>query len=1396
MSKQNELIKIDLKDKDMKIIELESQICNNNMHNNEYSNLHIKNSEDNINDAHSLNDSVTDKKTIKKQIVLLQDQLFMLKNEIKQMECLKSENMELNKLLNMKKHNINENERNIAKLEKNIDILKEKNYNLNEQICDLKEKNIMLEKAAQLRSDESNNTTISSFVSDTTINNEIKIVKEEIETLYKNKIDLLKSNLEEKTNKINILNTLLKTSNEQSIELNKKIKCLLKENKNLQKNYEKSINDLKKINIKYDEDIIKGNSTKPDNIITTFDIADEKIENDAIKQDSEFVQKDNSYNLNKLQKGYNNSNDKDNVENGHDQNMYEKNCTANLRDSQTDDTNIALISVDKNEMTEENQDNYNSLENNNLKINETNTMFNNRKENIYTNLLKNENKYVNVNNIFEIDSIKANLQNMFSNTNENMSFNNEQSYTNMNKINAYSDSHISNNIENVYAPIEDVYNRNNLQFISLDKNDENNHNNLIKSSDNVNIKTYESLNKINEFESANNESTLNNTETENNSTNNFKNIIYEDNNTAYTNKIIENYNDQDLKNDYLNSQKTNNMNENKSNDNMVNEKKKKGEAWIIDIKNNEVFPYTKIENPVLSDEKEVITKKNSNKKKGFQKKKSKNTTVNDIRNKTYNIVKRPNESIKMNKTGFTNKKKNGNLYMHKTNGSKLGSLVNDISKLVKNKIKEELKGKNISKDITNFEITKIKKKIPISKSALNNMRQDTAIISSDTFSLSSDALNSTFEKVDENSKGSIADKDCNDQINKGPSENSFNNKTAYSVNFAINENKQNAYISNNDIIDTNIQKNYMNDFIMTNKNDYSLYNPSYVNNDILLNNFTLNPKYMNESKYFNQNLMDIQQQLVPGILLNGVNGLYYNMNLNKNELDSSKMCNIDIPTNNNINYDSISYENWVKANLLNQNNYNSNTEIINEYIKNANPMVNGIMQNNMSTFNDIANGNKHSNHYILDNNMNAPEKDSINYSINIMNNYQDIIKNINECPLPDTLDNKILNSLSLGNNNSEHIKIGFENGNMNSYIPSLNALNLENNPTLYLQNNNKSLNQDAINTSEVDKNGQTELANKINNSHASDATLNDQIENANNKDVGSKTTEKKPCNNNTNKIHNSKNNKVVSTNNCHDKKKNLIKTNTSRSKSVDIKKNDKKGDLVKENNFKRPKMRTQIFNYSENKNGLRDMSSYATKVLEDMKSLIPSNISSLNAAGKNNQVEKKCLSSEINNIITTSESTNVYKENNENELNNLHNKYSKTENEHIVESKITTYSDSDNKQNEKDDCIDKDRSNNDMPIVNNANYNKFNINNNMDNIYFDNKHIFQYNNENISKENRQNTYSKDSCNLTYNKFKRTASAVNNSFRIPPKGDSNLFQSETRKSLSNFREALKKQGILG
>ncbi|CAD2092154.1 conserved Plasmodium protein, unknown function [Plasmodium vinckei lentum] len=1470
MSKQNELIKINLKDKDMKIIELESQICNNNMHNNEYSNqtnLHIKNNEDNIkeytnvNDAHSLNDSVTDKKTIKKQIVLLQDQLFMLKNEIKQMECLKSENMELNKLLNMKKHNINENERNIAKLEKNIDILKEKNYNLNEQICDLKEKNIMLEKAAQLRSDESNNTTISSFVSDTTINNEIKIAKEEIEALYKDKINLLKSNLEEKTNKINILNTLLKTSNEQSIELNKKIKCLLKENKNLQKNYEKSINDLKKINIKYDEDIIKGNSTKPNSIITTSDLANEKIENNAIKQASEFAQKDDSYNLNKLQKGYNNSNDKNNGENGRDQikneidkNLYEKKCTANLKDSQTDDTNTALISVNKNEMAEENQDNYNILEDNNLKISETNSMFNNRKENIYTNLLKNENKYVNVNNIFEIDSIRANLQNMFSNTNENVSFNNyrvnnnEQSYTNMNKINAHSDSHISNNIENghapvqnteslhntnkyvnkIYAPIEDVYNRNNLQFISLEKNGENNRyiisengtisqnsvendenpnkyyisnnennpNNLIKSSDNVNIKTYECLNKINEFESANNESTLNNTETENNSTNNFKNIIYEDNNIAYTNKIIENYNDQNLKNDYLNSQKTNNMNENKSNDNMANEKKKKGEAWIIDIKNNEVFPYTKIENPVLSDEKEVITKKNSDKKKGCQKKKSKNNTVNDMRNKTYNIVKRPNESIKMNKIGFANKKKNANLCMHKTNGSKLDSLVNDISKLVKNKIKEELKGKNISKDIANFEITKIKKKNPISKSALNNVRQDTAIILSDTFSLSSEALNSTLEKVDENSKGSIADKNCNDKINKGPSENSFNNKTSYSVNFTTNENKQNAYISNNEIIDTNIQKNYMNDFIMANKNNYSLYNPSYVNNDILLNNFTLNPKYMNESKYFNQNLMDIQQQLAPGILLNGVNGLYYNMNLNKNELDNSKMCNIDISTNNNINYDSISYENWVKTNLLNQNNYNSNTEIINEYIKNANPMVNGIIQNNMSTFNDITNGNKHSDNYILDNNMNDPEKDSTNYSVNIMNNYQDIIKNINGCPLTDTLDNKIINSLSLGNNNSEHIKMGFENGNVNSYIPSLNGLNLENKATLYLQNNNKCLNQDAINTSEVDKNGQTELANKINNSHTSDTTLNDQVENANNKNVGDKTTEKNTCNNNTNKVHNPKNNKVISTNNCHDKKKNLIKNNTNRSKSVDIKKNDKKGDLIKENNFKRPKMRTQIFNYTENKNGLRDMSSYAKKVLEDMKSLIPSNISSLNAAGKNNKVEKKCLSSEINNTITASESTNIYKENNENELNNLHNKYSKTENENMVESKVTPHSDSDYKQNEKDDCIDKHTSNNDMSTVNNANYNKFNIKNNMDNIYFDNKHIFQYNNGNISKENRQNTYSKDSCNLTYNKFKRTASAVNNSFSIAPKADNNLFQSETRKSLSNFREALKKQGILG
>ncbi|SCO60141.1 conserved Plasmodium protein, unknown function [Plasmodium berghei] len=1479
MSKQNELIKINLKDKDMKIIELESQICNNNMYSNEclnHTNLDVKNRESNTkehannNDAHSLNDSITDKKQIKKQIVLLQDQLFMLKNEIKQMEFLKSKNMELNKLLNMKKCNINENERNIDKLEKSIDKLKEKNFNLTEQICDLKEKIIMLEKAAQLRNDESSNTTASSIDSGTTINNEIKIMKEEIEALYKDKIKLLKSNLEEKTNKINILNTLLKTSNEQSIELNKKIKCLLKENKNLQKNYEKSINDLKKINIKY-EDILKENSIKPDSIITTFDLNNEKIEHNTVKQTDEFAQIDDSYDMNKFKKVYDIPNHKDNRENCYDQikteidkNLYEKKCTPNLKETQTDDTNLVLISVDKKEMAEIKKNDYNILEDNNSKINGKNTMFNNRKENIYTNLLKNENKYVNVNNIFEIDSIRENLQNMFSNTNENEPFNNYginnnvHRYTNMNKINGYSDSHLSNNIESehvsiqnteslqninkyvnkIYAPIEDVYNRNNLQFISLHKNDENNRytisengtisqnsvekndnsnkyyisnkeniiennqENSIKNSDNVNIKTYECLNKINEFESANNESTLNNTETENNSTNDFKNIIYEDNHIAYNNKIIENYNDQDLKNYYLNSQKTNNMNEYKPNDNMANEKKKKGEAWIIDIKNNEVFPYTKIEKCVLYDEKESGTKKNNNKKKGCQKKYSKNSTVNDMRNRTYNIVKRPNESIKMNKTAFANKKKNANLYMHKTNGKKLDSLVNDISKLVKNKIKEELKGKNVSKDITNFEITKIKKKNPISKSALNNIRQDTAIISSDTFSLSSEVLNSTFEKVDENNKDNIvdkkgcnSDKNCNDQINNGTFENSFNHKTAYSVNFTTDENKQNAYVSNNDIIDTNLQKNYMNDFIMDNKNNYSLYNPSYVNNDILLNNLTLNQKYMNEPEYFNKNLMDIQQ-LLPDMLFNDVNDLYYNMNLNKNGLDSSKMCKIDISANNNINYDNLNYQNWPKINLLNQNNFNSNTEIINEYIKNTNPMVNGFMQNNMNAFNGISNGNRHSDNYILDNNINDPEKDSTNYSINIMNNYNDIIKNINGCPLPGTLDNSIINPLLSCNNNSENIKMSFENGKFNSYIPSFNALNLENNTTLYLQNNNKCLNHDTTNTSEVNKNIQAELVNKINNSHVSDKALNNQVENANNKDVRDSAAEKNVYNSHTNKFHNPKNNKVVSTKNCHDKKNNLIKKSTNRSKSVDIKKNDKKGNLLNENNSKRPKIKTQIFNYTENKNGLRDMSSYAKKVLEDMKSLIPSNISSLNTTGKNNKIEKNCLSSEINNIITANESPNFCKENNDIELNNLHNKFSKTENENTVESKVPTYFDYDNKQNEKDDCADKYTSNNDMPTVHNVNDKKININNNMDNVYFDKKHSFQYNNENISKENRQNTYSKDSYNLMYNKFKRTSSAVNNSFSIPPKSDSNLFQSETRKSLSNFREALKKHGILG
>ncbi|SOV78230.1 conserved Plasmodium protein, unknown function [Plasmodium sp. gorilla clade G3] len=1745
LSKKNEDMKYDLKKKNIKIVALESQIdnnlninSNNNMEKDNKSNNNNNNNNNNSiinmdeikkdeqiynefnNKLEQIKGKITNKTQVAIQLQSLQDQIYILKEEIKKMDSLKLENTQLKKKLSdMKNHNFNtfdNKEENINiytyrnnsesviensnehkfiisnensntntnelkivtsntnnttsnsfvtmedninssenftsnsnlyedKINKdkyhmnnseysNLSLLKKENYQLYEEIFDLKEQiTIMKKKNILLLSNRLNDYDMDNIKED------IKILQSESEKLYLEKIKILTKNLDEKKNKINLLNDLLKTSNNQTVQLNKKIVYILNENKQLHNKYEQCLSYLEKLKMKYDQQAQKlsnitnisynkvpsdyycmddyksliSNEQSSENLYLNSS-EDNKI-NDLIHMEHSVKMKNeedhvkstedhNHINENKI------NNDKDKDVNMNNENYYDNNYYKGYKESTTtcgklseiysyenvkydvydrrennkiDDMNIhrekiinISISNENSHKTDEmlkrleishNNENKNNDNNNNNNNNNENNPLSRKEQNIHNNILNNEQKYININNIFEIDNITKDLENMnniitsnnikssqsnelnehnimksnideenntfiqknrisnnninhnIMNTNNNLKYNSfntnlvSESYKNIDNISNTSTENFLRNIEKRYVSnkinelnndisqyidkkkekIHNLY-KNNLEYNNvLDKNTSIMNNNITKTNE----YTYKNINndKDNYHNFNKEENNLKSIFKYNNNINENDEIPKSTQNSFTNEKNIKYYNKDGngmkLKNEDIiqerfshNNIKTYAVNKNCSYDtydnivkinydklndstqtNVLNECKsnnRKAEAWIIDIKNNETYPYIKIDKKERNNE----DKKNKymyNKNDNQNINKGGNNKIKKKNNKNSNKMKYIPMSVNnkgYNKSSINSKYENN---INKNKNDKLNILVNNISKLVQSKIKQELSNKNISKDILNFEITKIKKK---SKKETKNMNNQNNNNNDDNNNNNGDNNNDNNNNINIiNSFETI-----NDNIN---SYNVLNNKVQYD-NINIDEgnyiNNGPIYAPDGSIIYTWVNKidtNYMyNKYFDSKKNNINhmplLNNVPYLNNDLLLNNVILNQNNMNNLENINTNTMGSVQPFVtfPDFYTNNLKSIYLDHNLQNNNYFE----NIHLLNHNNLN-NNMNNINYIDQNSLTYNNINGINGNINKY-NNKDIVIgipNNISQDKITTIELDDNILKNDVNLILNNN------NVVNHSVNVemLNN----IQNVNQKLYNDIQENlPITNPLyttTTNNNNNNNNMLGGDVLN-NSYLFNINSFNPNMNTYIYNNNDYNNYNNHSINYNLLDKKEITVKNDEIN--------INSVLENTN------KENECNDMKNNKNYIINKEDNIKNEDNNIHkistgqninntnvnvmkEKRNNKLKDdytykkNMKRSSSLDIKKLDSekknKSMNIEEGSRKMKTNTAQLFNYSENKKkGLRDMSTYADKVLEDMKSLIPLNC--------NGAIKKSSIHTEKKNVSVSDNSSLMYNQNNANISNKIHNNFKDNKNEDGTNLSLKNLLSKDISTNNNDIIINKsaeslpDSCDNDNNTINEKTYKSYNsldMNNNSNisitnnlgnniklmrsksvttnnhnsllmkndfsnsnNFYkhnytelnrqinnplnhlnlndFSNIHYHDFNFQNSTNNKEFRKYSTNGYNNIYNELNKNVAPDNFSFNKRDQG--NYFKSETRKSLSSFREALKKEGILG
>ncbi|EUD67229.1 hypothetical protein C922_02379 [Plasmodium inui San Antonio 1] len=688
----------------------------------------------------------------------------------------------------------------------------------------------------------------------------------------------------------------------------------------------------------------------------------------------------------------------------------------------------------------------------------------------------------------------------------------------------------------------------------------------------------------------------------------------------------------------------------------ANAKKKKSEAWIIDLKNNEVFPYRKLENTLLTDEETDVNseggpKSGQNKAprngpagpKGA-KKKEKAAKHTQREEKKYGGNNRMRKNTNVRTFPPDEKCTKGQFAKKAKSKEKLHLLVNNISKLVKNKIKEELKNNNISKDILNFEITKIKKKANGSKDSLNNKRQDTTIIlSSDSMSLSSETLNGTFETEDGCQKsgkwqnGNAASSTSGQGTHMHASTNSAGSSMDInlgrvdmkSTREMCEARRTNAPDSTNASRQTN-HKQSASELFAHEKNSPLVGKEAYLYDDVLSTNFMLNDISLNNATCFDPNFIGIEQTLPSELALANMEGEA----LHLNKLPSSYLDNMNLyhhaDRNKTFHLGHNSYME-VKQSIsgnhgafackpLDCNHANAEKKINMNHVP-----INGDLNMRMGM---IPNG--------LESQIAAHAQYGVNNRVENVNTRWDVNTISGDYQ---GMESALVGSMySPAHNYTNGDNTMFQVEKLNSsYLFDINSLRPEANPPFY---DHAFLNYNQLDRSGVtagnhectlDSNvgipnfcneGKSTVGANPNGLQDGDPNSKHLPPNNCNKAVSNSQAQRgdEPCEGNDTNDTKDRNeaNDTKNTNESGKIKEHLPENqkgglkNARRSKSVDVKKVGVRNRLTNDTLSEKPKMKTQILNYSGNKkNGLRDMSTYADKVLEDMKSLIPSNVSSI-----------------------------------------------------------------------------------------------------------------------------------------------------------------------------------------
>ena len=337
----------------------------------------------------------------------------------------------------------------------------------------------------------------------------------------------------------------------------------------------------------------------------------------------------------------------------------------------------------------------------------------------------------------------------------------------------------------------------------------------------------------------------------------------------------------------------------------------------------------------------------------------------------------------------------------------------------------------------------------------------------------------------------------NFKFNNKNNENNFNNNTNNNINNVNVNYNQNNNINNNGIQvqNSNMYKSYNFGNNMNNINNMNNMNPLNIKNNMNRFNFNNNANQMNINKSFNPNF---NQNMANSF--NQINNFQFNNGMNQNKNIQNNIFNNNIINNNNIMNPQF---NNMKNNFNNQNIFiNQNNNNLNNNFGNNNNMIFNNMNKNMNWNNNINNNainNNLMNNNLMNNNIINNMNNNIinNHIINNNMNSQMININMNNNMNNNMMNNNVLNNNIINQNNfnkfnnsnqinsgNEQINNGFQNNNQNNNQISNNNIQVLN------QNNNIDLNKSIKNSLQI-----------MNNQNNNNMNFNNNIKEENNNQV-------------------------------------------------------------------------------------------------------------------------------------------------------------------------------------------------------------------------------------------------------------------------------------------------------